>query len=52
MKIRVTFKRLPAGGKFMRGNRCYVRYNSKGSVWAEGNRVHDYWLPKFIWDKL
>ncbi len=48
-------KYLPAKGKFVRvGSRAkyYVRYNSKGSVWADGNRTIDWRLPKFLWDRL
>lgn len=52
MKIRVTFKHLPAGGKYKKGRWHYVRYNTKGSVWEPENVSHDYWLPKWIWKRI
>lgn len=52
MKIRITFKHLPAGGKTTRGKRHYVTYNTKGSYQAEGNKHRNYWLPKWLWDRI
>lgn len=52
MTIKITFKHLPRAGRFTRGNKYYVRYNTKGSVHDPENKTHDYRLPKFLWDRL
>lgn len=52
MTITVSFKHLPRGGKYSMGGKYYVRYNSLGSVWAEGNKQYDFRLPKFLWSRL
>jgi hypothetical protein len=52
LKIRITFKYLPADGKFQKGSGYYVRYLSKGRITAPGNRTIDFRLPKFLWDRI
>lgn len=49
MKITIAFKHLPAGGKFIRNNKYYVSYNTKGNYNKPGNKHKVYRLPKFIW---
>lgn len=38
--------------KHRRPCKHYVRYNTKGSVSAEGNKTKDYRLPKWLWKRI